>query len=191
MKKVLFALAAGAMLFAGCTKGLEERVSVLEDKVASLEEAVAALDREMDGISAIVSNLQNKVYVTGVTPKTDISGNVVGYTISFTEGEPITITNGQTGPQGPKGDAGFTPTIDMFNGEWYWKYEGGDWILDSAGNKIPAARQLDFEIGADGHLYVTVQGGGRIDLGDVTGEDGQAGAPGAPGENGAPGAQNP
>ena len=189
MKKVLFALAAGAMLFAGCTKGLEERVSVLEDKVASLEEAVAALDREMDGISAIVSNLQNKVYVTGVTPKTDISGNVVGYTISFTEGEPITITNGQTGPQGPKGDAGFTPTIDMFNGEWYWKYEGGDWILDSAGNKIPAARQLDFEIGADGHLYVTVQGGGRIDLGDVTGEDGQAGAPGAPGENGAPGAQ--
>ena len=186
MKKVLFALAACAMLFTGCMKGLEERVSVLEEKVASLEEAVAALDREMDGISAIVSNLQNKVYVTGVTPNKDISGNVVGYTITFTEGEPVTISNGQTGPQGPKGDAGLTPTIDMFNGEWYWKYEGGDWILDSAGNKIPAARQLDFEIGADGHLYVTVQGGTRIDLGDVTGEDGQTGAPG---ENGAPGAQ--
>ena len=186
MKKVLFALAAGAMLFAGCTKGLEERVSVLEEKVASLEEAVAALDREMDGISAIVSNLQNKVYVTGVTPNKDISGNVVGYTISFTEGEPVTITNGQTGPQGPKGDAGLTPTIDMFNGEWYWKYEGGDWILDSAGNKIPAAKQLDFEIGDDGHLYVSIQGGTRIDLGNVVGKDGENGAPG---EAGAPGAQ--
>ena len=184
MKKVLFALAAGAMLFAGCTKGLEERVSVLEEKVASLEEAVAALDREMDGISAIVSNLQNKVYVTGVTPNKDISGNVVGYTISFTEGEPVTITNGQTGPQGPKGDAGLTPTIDMFNGEWYWKYEGGDWILDSAGNKIPAAKQLDFEIGADGHLYVSIQGGTRIDLGNVVGKDGENGAPGAPGAQG-------
>ena len=183
MKKVLFALAAGAMLFAGCTKGLEERVSVLEEKVASLEEAVAALDREMDGISTIVSNLQNKVYVTGVTPNKDISGNVVGYTISFTEGEPVTITNGQTGPQGPKGDAGLTPTIDMFNGEWYWKYEGGDWILDSAGNKVPAAKQLDFEVGADGHLYVSIQGGTRIDLGNVVGKDG------APGEAGAPGAQ--
>lgn len=185
MKKVLFALAAGAMLFAGCTKGLEDRVSVLEQKVASLEEVVAALDREMDGISSLVSNLQDKVYVTGVTPNKDISGKVVGYTISFTEGEPITISNGETGPQGPKGDAGLTPTIDMFEGEWYWKYEGGDWILDSAGKKIPAARQLDFELGADGHLYVTVQGGTRIDLGDVTGEDG---APGTPGTPGAPGA---
>lgn len=184
MKKVLFALAACAMLFTGCMKGLEERVSVLEEKVASLEEAVAALDREMDGISAIVSNLQNKVYVTGVTPNKDISGNVVGYTITFTEGEPVTISNGQTGPQGPKGDAGLTPTIDMFNGEWYWKYEGGDWILDSAGNKIPAARQLDFEIGADGHLYVTVQGGTRIDLGNVVGKDGDKGDKGDKGEQG-------
>ena len=182
MKKVLFALAACAMLFTGCMKGLEERVSVLEEKVASLEEAVAALDREMDGISAIVSNLQNKVYVTGVTPNKDISGNVVGYTITFTEGEPVTISNGQTGPQGPKGDAGLTPTIDMFNGEWYWKYEGGDWILDSAGNKIPAARQLDFEIGADGHLYVTVQGGTRIDLGNVVGKDGDKGDKGEQGD---------
>jgi hypothetical protein len=187
MKKVLFALAAGAMLFAGCTKGLEDRVSVLEQKVASLEEVVAALDREMDGISSLVSNLQDKVYVTGVTPNKDISGKVVGYTISFTEGEPITISNGETGPQGPKGDAGLTPTIDMFEGEWYWKYEGGDWILDSAGKKIPAARQLDFELGADGHLYVTVQGGTRIDLGDVTGEDGAPGTPGAPGAPGAHG----
>ena len=184
MKKVLFALAAGAMLFAGCTKGLEERVSVLEEKVASLEEVVAALDREMDGISTIVSNLQKKVYVTGVTPITDISGNTVGYTINFTQGEPVTITNGNTGPHGPKGDSGLTPTIDMFEGEWYWKYAGGDWILDSAGNKIPAARQLDFEIGDDGHLYVTIQGGSRIDLGVVVGKDGENGDPGATGAQG-------
>ena len=187
MKKVLFALAAGAMLFAGCTKGLEERVTVLEQKVASLEEIVAALDNEMDGISTIVSNLQKKVYVSKVEPVTDLSGAMIGCTIYFTEGEPVTITNGNTGPQGPQGEAGLTPTIDMFEGEWYWKYEGTDtWILDSAGNKIPAARQLDFEIGDDGHLYVTVQGGSRIDLGVVVGKDGENGAPGAPG---APGAQ--
>ena len=189
MKKVLFALAAGAMLFAGCTKGLEERVSVLEKKVASLEEVVAALDREMDGISTIVSNLQKKVYVTDVTPVTDISGNVVGYTISFTKGDPVTITNGSTGPQGIKGDSGLTPTIDMYtDGQWYWKYVDGDWIRDSAGNMIPASRQLDFEIGDDGHLYVTVQGGTRIDLGKVVGEDGNPGEPGEPGTPGAPGA---
>ena len=184
MKKVLCALAAGAMLLLGCTKGLENRVSVLEQKVASLEEIVAALDLEVDGLSQIVSNLQNKVYVTGVDPIKDAAGNVTGYEISFTEGEPVVISNGQTGPQGDKGVAGLTPTIDMFDGEWYWKYEGGDWILDSNGKKIPAVKKLDFEIGADGHLYVTIQDGSKIDLGLVKGADGQNGAPGEKGDQG-------
>ena len=185
MKKVLCALAAGAMLLLGCTKGLENRVSVLEQKVASLEEIVAAMDLEVDGLSQIVSNLQNKVYVTGVDPIKDAAGNVTGYEISFTEGEPVVISNGQTGPQGDKGVAGLTPTIDMFtDGQWYWKYEGGDWILDSNGNKIPAVKKLDFEIGADGHLYVTIQDGSKIDLGLVKGADGQNGAPGDKGDQG-------
>ena len=125
MKKVLFALAAAAMLFSGCVKSLEDRVSVLEQKVASLEEIVAALDAEMDGVSTILSNLQSKVYVTGVTELKDAAGNVIGFEIAFTEGQPVRIYNGQTGPQGDKGVAGLTPTIDMFEGEWYWKYEGG------------------------------------------------------------------
>ena len=185
MKKVLCALAAGAMLLLGCTKGLENRVSVLEQKVASLEEIVAALDVEMDGVSNILSNLQDKVYVTGVTELKDAAGNVTGYEISFTEGEPVVISNGQTGPQGDKGVAGLTPTIDMFtDGQWYWKYEGGDWILDSNGKKIPAVKKLDFEIGADGHLYVTIQDGSKIDLGLVKGADGQNGAPGDKGDQG-------
>ena len=185
MKKVLCALAAGAMLLLGCTKGLENRVSVLEQKVASLEEIVAAMDLEVDGLSQIVSNLQNKVYVTGVDPIKDAAGNVTGYEISFTEGEPVVISNGQTGPQGDKGVAGLTPTIDMFtDGQWYWKYEGGDWILDSNGKKIPAVKKLDFEIGADGHLYVTIQDGSKIDLGLVKGADGQNGAPGDKGDQG-------
>ena len=184
MKKVLCALAAGAMLLLGCTKGLENRVSVLEQKVASLEEIVAAMDLEVDGLSQIVSNLQNKEYVTGVDPIKDAAGNVTGYEISFTEGEPVVISNGQTGPQGDKGVAGLTPTIDMFDGEWYWKYEGGDWILDSNGKKIPAVKKLDFEIGADGHLYVTIQDGSKIDLGLVKGADGQNGAPGEKGDQG-------
>ena len=185
MKKVLCALAAGAMLLLGCTKGLENRVSVLEQKVASLEEIVAAMDLEVDGLSQIVSNLQHKVYVTGVDPIKDAAGNVTGYEISFTEGEPVVISNGQTGPQGDKGIAGLTPTIDMFtDGQWYWKYEGGDWILDSNGMKIPAVKKLDFEIGADGHLYVTIQDGSKIDLGLVKGADGQNGAPGDKGDQG-------
>ena len=183
MKKVLFALAAAAMLFSGCVKSLEDRVSVLEQKVASLEEIVAALDAEMDGVSTILSNLQSKVYVTGVTELKDAAGNVIGFEIAFTEGQPVRIYNGQTGPQGDKGVAGLTPTIDMFEGEWYWKYEGGDWILDSNGKKIPAVKKLDFEVGEDGHLYVTIQDGSKIDLGVVKGADGAQGEKGDQGDS--------
>ena len=182
------------MLFSGCVKSLEDRVSVLEQKVASLEEIVAALDAEMDGVSTILSNLQSKVYVTGVTELKDAAGNVIGFEIAFTEGQPVRIYNGQTGPQGDKGVAGLTPTIDMFEGEWYWKYEGGDWILDSNGKKIPAVKKLDFEVGEDGHLYVTIQDGSKIDLGVVKGADGaqgETGATGATGAAGAAGAQGP
>lgn len=187
MKKILLAIAAGAMLLTGCVKGLEDRVSVLEEKVASLEEVVAALNVEVSGISTIVSNLQKKVYVTGVEKIMNDTGVEVGYKISFTEGEPVIIYHGQTGPEGQPGVAGLTPTIDIFEGVWYWKYEGGDWILDHQGKKIPAVRNLDFEVGADGHLYVTIEGGSKIDLGNVTGKDGQNGAPGTPGVPGTPG----
>lgn len=187
MKKILLAIAAGAMLLTGCVKGLEDRVSVLEEKVASLEEVVAALNVEVSGISTIVSNLQKKVYVTGVEKIMNDTGVEVGYKISFTEGEPVIIYHGQTGPEGQPGVAGLTPSIDIFEGVWYWKYEGGDWILDDEGKKIPAVRNLDFEVGADGHLYVTIEGGSKIDLGNVTGKDGQNGAPGTPGDKGEPG----
>lgn len=187
MKKILLAIAAGAMLLTGCVKGLEDRVSVLEEKVASLEEVVAALNVEVSGISTIVSNLQKKVYVTGVEKIMNDTGVEVGYKISFTEGEPVIIYHGQTGPEGQPGVAGLTPSIDIFEGVWYWKYEGGDWILDHQGKKIPAVRNLDFEVGADGHLYVTIEGGSKIDLGNVTGKDGQNGAPGTPGVPGTPG----
>lgn len=184
MKRILFALAAGIVMLAGCTKALEERMTVLEEKVASLEEIVAALDREADGINTIVSNLQKKVYVTEVQPVKNATGMIEGYKIIFTQGDPVIIYNGETGPQGNKGDNGLAPGIDMYEGVWYWRYIGGDWILDSNGQKIPAVRKLDFEVGEDGHLYVTVEGGSKIDLGNVKGEDGE---PGQSGSNGLPG----
>lgn len=149
MKRILFALAAGIIMLACCTKALEERMTVLEEKVASLEEIVAALDREADGINTIVSNLQKKVYVTEVQPVKNATGMIEGYKIIFTQGDPVIIYNGETGPQGNKGDNGLAPGIDMYEDVWYWRYIGGDWILDSNGQKIPAVRKLDFEAEVD------------------------------------------
>lgn len=178
MKKILFTLAAVAMVFAGCTKGLDERLTNLENRVTELEAFVANLNAEVQGIQAIVSNLQNKVYVTGVEPIKNESGVEIGYKIIFNQGNPIEIKHGNKGDVGLTGASGKTPTIDLASdGNWYWKYLGGDWITDSNGNKIPVYKSLEFEV-VNGHLFVKVDGSTSIDLGVVQGEAGQKGEPG-------------
>ena len=189
MKKILLTLAAIAMVFAGCTKGFEERLTNLENRVSELEAFVTNLNSEVKGIQTIVSNLQKNVYVTGVEPIKNASGVEIGYKLTFNQGNPIEIKHGNTGAIGETGAAGKTPTIDLGDdGQWYWRYSGGDWILDSNDNKIPVYKNIEFEIDENGHLLLYVNGTYTADLGKVEGEQGPQGPDGAPGAPGAPGA---
>lgn len=175
MKKILLALAAVATIFAGCNKGLEDRVSNLENRVSEIEALLTELDVRVKGINTIVSDLQKNVYVTDVKPVEE-NGDVIGYTLTFTEGEPVTIYHGEKGDIGATGQAGSSLTIDWFDadgegpedGDWYWKYQGGNWLTDAEDNKIPAVKPLDFEI-KEGVLWVKV-GNVEEELGSVHGD---------------------
>ena len=176
-------------MFAGCTKGLDERLSKLEERVDALEDYVVNLNAEVKGIQSIVSNLEKNVYVTGVEALKNESGAEIGYKLTFNQGNPIEIRHGNTGAIGETGAAGKTPTIDLAeDGIWYWKYVGGDWLYDSNNNKIPAYKELVFTI-EDGILYVSIDGAPAISLGQVKGEDGAQGETGATGATGAQGPQ--
>ena len=180
MKKILLALAAVATIFAGCNKGLEDRVSNLENRVSEIEALLTELDVRVKGINTIVSDLQKNVYVTDVKPVEE-NGDVIGYTLTFTEGEPVTIYHGQKGDIGATGEAGSSLTIDWFDadgegpedGDWYWKKEGGNWLIDNEDNKIPAVKPLDFEI-SEGVLYVKIDGAPAVEVGRVQGEKGDS-----------------
>ena len=172
MKKILLTLAAVAMIFAGCESSLEDRVSRLENRVSELEAFVTNLNAEVEGIQTIVSNLQKNVYVTGVEPIKNASGVEIGYKLTFNQGNPIEIKHGNTGAVGETGAAGKTPTIDLYEGEWYWKYSGGDWIKDSQDNMIPVTEEIEFSV-KDGVLYVTINGEEKA-LGSVKGEQGDS-----------------
>ena len=172
MKKILLTLAAIAMVFAGCTKGFEERLTNLENRVSELEAFVTNLNSEVKGIQTIVSNLQKNVYVTGVEPIKNASGVETGYKLTFNQGNPIEIKHGNTGAVGETGAAGKTPTIDLYEGEWYWRYSGGDWIKDSQDNMIPVTEEIEFSV-KDGVLYVTINGEEKA-LGSVKGEQGDS-----------------
>lgn len=180
MKKILLALATVAMVFAGCNKSLEDRLTKLENRVSDIEAFVTNLNAEVEGLQIIVSNLQKNVYVTGYADIKNTSGAVIGYEITFNEGNPIKIYHGNTGETGAKGDAGATPTIDYYDenpddevdGEWYWK-SGDDWIRDLDNNMIPVYKNVEFSV-VEGVLFVAVGNADPILLGSIKGEQGDS-----------------
>ena len=85
MKRTLLAiLAIISLLVVSCSKeyddsSLVKKVDDLERRVSALE----ALNTTVSGISNIVNALNEKDYVTGVVNIEDNKGNVIGYTITF------------------------------------------------------------------------------------------------------------
>ena len=178
MKKIFTLLAALIMLY-GCYDDSElmGRVDNLENRVSKLEKLCNEMNSNISSLQTIVSALQNNDYVTKIEPVLE-NGNEVGYTISFTKSEPITIyhgkdgkdgENGEDGANGSNNDDGYTPIIGVQqdnDGIYYWTLDG-EWLTDDSGNKIKA-QGVD---GKDG----------------IDGEDGKEGQPGSNGVDGANG----
>ena len=112
---------------------LWDRVNSLDDRVTSIENRLKALNNDITSISALVGVLQNRLYLTNVTTLGD------GYTLTFSDGSHITVSDGKDGINGK--DA---PVINVryYNGRYYWVQTiNGEttWLNDSDGNKIPAS----------------------------------------------------
>lgn len=171
MKKQIILLIAALMLaVTGCydDSGLKSRMTDLEQRMTTLENMCRQMNTNISSLQTIITALQNKDYVTSVTPVYE-DGKLSGYTIEFTKSPAITIyhgsdgQDGQDGQNGADGKDGYTPSISVkpdSDGIYYWTLDG-EWLLDNQGNKIPTT-------GADGK----------------DGSDGKDGADGKDGENG-------
>lgn len=205
MKKIFFAIAAAAMMFAGCTKELTQKVDKIEKDLASLETRVAELEKslnaEVASIKTLIEAVQKNVFVTSVKETAD------GYEILFSDGKKATLTNGKDGKDGANGTNGTngtdgkdgkdgaTPVVGIAAGEdgvLYWTVDGN--FIEVNGAKVPAtgaagengaagadAPVPSFEIDENGHLWVTV-GETKTDLGKVVGENGTNGTNGTNGD---------
>ena len=196
MKKSLFFIFAVwfAILGVGCSEKFDDtqiwdKLNSLEERVAALEQLCRQMNTNISSLQTIVDALQNKDYVTNVTPITE-DGKVIGYTIWFSKSGAITIyhgkdgkdgQNGQDGADGKDGKDGYTPVIGIAkdtDGLYYWTLDG-DWLLDSDGNKIKAVG-VDGKNGADGKDGLDGKDG-------ADGKDGEKGKDGADGKNGTDG----
>ena len=148
----------------------------LENRVAKLEELCKQMNTNISSLQTIVTALQNNVYVTGTTPLMK-DGKEIGYTITFSKGNPITIYHGKDGQDG---EDGTTPTISVkkdTDGVYYWTLNGEFIVVD--GGKIQAegtngtnGTTPQFKIEND-YWFVSYDNGTNwTQLGKATGEDG-------------------
>ena len=130
----------------------------LEDRVAKLEELCKQMNTNIVSLQAIVNVLQESDYITGVAPVMQ-NGKEVGYIITFSKSNPVTIyhgKDGQDGEDGTDGNDGTTPSIGVkqdTDGIYYWTLNG-EWLTDDQGEKIKA-EGVDGNDGTDGDDGVT------------------------------------
>lgn len=222
MKRILYLTTmVVALLFGGCAQEFDDseiwdKLDNHESRITALEELCRQMNTNISSLQTIVSALQNNDYVTGVAPITK-NGETIGYTITFTKSQPITIyhgkdgKDGQNGTNGADGKDGSTPVIGVKmddDGIYYWTLNG-EWLTDENGNKIKAVgtdgkdgtNGANGENGTNGKDGITPQlkieegywfisydnGATWTKLGKATGEDGANGQDGTNGTNGVDG----
>ncbi|WP_418982533.1 PL29 family lyase N-terminal domain-containing protein [Alistipes sp.] len=212
--KILLSLLMSGLLLMGCSdkyddSALRNGLNDLENRVVKLEELCKQMNTNISSLQSIVTALQKNDYVIGVTPIMQ-GGKEVGYTITFSQSNPITIyhgKDGQEGENGTNGKDGETPTIGVkqdADGVYYWTLNG-DWLTDEHGDKIKAEGAdgkdgSDGEDGADGtngndgitpqfkiendYWFISYDNGTNwTQLGKATGEDGIDGEDGVGGDS--------
>ena len=162
----------------------------LENRVAKLEELCKQMNTNISSLQTIVTALQNNDYVTGATPLMK-DGKEIGYTITFSKSNPITIYHGKDGQDG---EDGTTPTIGVkqdADGVYYWTLNGEYIVVD--GEKIQAEGKNgtngingttpQFKIENDYWFISYDNGTNWTQLGKATGEDGKDGEDGVGGDS--------
>ena len=194
MKKLLaFAALFAVVALTSCKyddDDLWNSVHGLENRVAKLEELCKQMNTNISSLQTIVTALQNNVYVTGTTPLMK-DGKEIGYTITFSKGNPITIYHGKDGQDG---EDGTTPTISVkkdTDGVYYWTLNGEFIVVD--GGKIKAEGKdgtngtngttPQFKIENDYWFISYDDGDTWTQLGKATGEDGKDGQDGVGGDS--------
>ena len=183
MKKLFILLSVVTLSFTSCSDyddvALWNKSQDIDTRLTTLEELCEQLNTNVSSLQTIVTALQNNVYVTGTTPLMK-DGKEIGYTITFSKGNPITIYHGKDGQDG---EDGITPTISVkkdTDGVYYWTLNGEFIVVD--GGKIQAEGKdgtngttPQFKIEND-YWFVSYDNGTNwTQLGKATGEDGVGG----------------
>ena len=183
---ILLAIVCASLSSCYNDEALRSQLEDHEQRISSLETLCKKMNTNITSLQSLVEALQMNDYVTWVAPVME-GGKEVGYTITFSSSNSITIYHGKDGAAGAPGQDGadgedgadgkdgWTPVIGVkqdADGKYYWTLDG-EWLLDENGSKIPTT-------GADGKDGAPGQDGAD----GAPGQDGSDGKDGADGEDG-------
>lgn len=127
-------LALTALLTVSCFNEVENELAALERRMENLNKKLLIINENTEALQKIVDKYKSYVYVSGYRPI--YSGkDVVGYTISFSDGTSITLNNGVT-----KDDPIVGLKLDE-DGMYYWIVTVNgktEFIYDETGQKVAA-----------------------------------------------------
>ena len=216
MKTTIKLLALAFVLFATACSNDDEydmlnslwrNVTQNEARIDDLEKWCAQANTNITSLQTIVNVIESNDAITSITPVME-GGVEIGYTITFSNHDPITIyhgKDGKDGQNGANGQNGTSPIVGVAkytDGVYYWTLNG-EWLLDADGNKLPVsgkdgANGENGQNGSNGQNGVTPllkiendywwisydNGNTWTQLGKAKGKDGENGQNGAKGDKG-------
>jgi len=169
-KGINIILWAGLILTAaGCQSAYDD--SALKDCLDALDVRIQALTEDLNRMNGNVEALGglSAAYMAGSTITSiedlyDADGNLSGYKISFSKGDPIVIYNGRNGRDGhigtdgepgTDGTPGHSPVVGvkLVDGVLYWTVDG-EILLDGQGNPCLASPDPSSALAKDGETPV-------------------------------------
>lgn len=138
-------------------------------EINNLKSQFATLNDEISTLQILTKALSQNKWIT------EVEHHSTGYTVTLSDGQTITLKNGNNGADAP------IIGIAIYEGAYYWTLGGSNnWLLDNKNNKIPVS-------GIDGHtpnLQVDAEGYWTIDDVRITNSDGEfVKATGKPGDS--------
>lgn len=144
---------------------LWDKVNSLDGRVSSIENQLKSLNSNIASISSLADVLQNSLFITNIT----MSSN--GYTLTFSDGSHITISDGKDGADGKDGVDAPVINIRYYENKYYWvQTVNGEttWLTDNDGNKIPASGADGvtplLRVNADGYWIISYDNGKNYSL---------------------------
>lgn len=144
MKKLLYVMASLALLFSGCTRELETRLSDVETRLAKVEDQVKELNSQ---VSLIQNLINGKYFIQSAAELPDGSGYKLVLVDKDGNSLEKTVLNGKDGADG---EDGVSPTVGVkkdTDGNYYWTLNG-EWLL--VGGEKVRANGVDGTDGKDG-----------------------------------------